>query len=322
MFADDNLDFYDSYSETADWVDSCIARVEEERIAQQLNEMEELFDENSEFTDELQVEDNEAVAESEGVIISDAPSVDMTDKNNLLAFSEFEREKFVSQTADGKTILIYAFDGNITRLFYDEKLKLEREENWLIKNADNPEIKKSIEYIYSKTGVLDTKKCTEGNQLEISRYLDNGLINKKEVFIILKNEDGSEKDKKITSSLSRTYNQNKEVKTETATSYTYTDDTYEKIKYTCEQKYVYAYNDGDIPPDFMYYEDGMLKMHNKYAPESGTYTSQIYFDENYSVKTYYENNVRTREVFFMDGVVRREKVYEKKSEPETESKAE
>ena len=55
-------------------------------------------------------------------------------------------------------------------------------------------------------------------------------------------------------------------------------------------------------------------MRNKYSLEKGTYTSQIFFDENMSVKTYYEKGVRVKETFMNGNKVMREKLYEKSDE--------
>ena len=54
-------------------------------------------------------------------------------------------------------------------------------------------------------------------------------------------------------------------------------------------------------------------MHNKYSTEKGNFTSRIFFDEGLSVKSYYENNIRVRDVYYRNNSIIREKVYE---EPE------
>ncbi|MCR4630094.1 MAG: hypothetical protein K5786_00515 [Treponema sp.] len=291
--------FYDPSQESADWVDSCISLVEEERIAAQLALLE----------DEDFIIEEEPLPEPESPVISDKPATEISGKDGQLVTSEFENEKLITQEHNGKRILIYASNGNVLRKIYDEKQRIEKEEEWEISSVDKQEVKKSTEYIYSEeSGRIAKKKITENGRLEIISFVGKGLVAKKEVYQIL------EKENKIISSFERRYNQEEKVSSEVSTSYTYTDDTYEKLKESYEQKYEYFYNEGDIPPDFKYYEDGMLRMHNKYSVEKGSYTSQIYFDNNYSVKTYYEDSVRVREVFFIDGQVRREKLYERKKD--------
>ncbi len=328
----DASDFYDASADDAAWVDSCIIRLEEERIAAQLEAMEALLEEGEAVDDaDVNIADlaegehgeasdgsdgsvgegddaasGENAASNEDVsIIPEGPSTDGTIKNNHLSFSEFDREKFIVQEKNGKKILIYAADGSVLRRFYDENYRLDKEEYWYIKSAENAEIKKTLDYEYDGQGKLAVKKITENGMLDIYKYTDSGLVSKKDSFYVLEDKNI------ISSSVARTYNEKKDVLSEIFITYTYTDNTYEKLKYSTEQKYIYTYNEEDIPPDFKYYEDGSLKMHNKYSGEKGRFTSQIFFDERYSVKTYYEDNMRVREVFFLDGAVRREKYYEK-----------
>ena len=59
-----------------------------------------------------------------------------------------------------------------------------------------------------------------------------------------------------------------------------------------------------------YSENGILKLRNKYSDQKGTYTSQVFFDDGFSVKTYYENNARVKEVYYSGNKVMREKIYE------------
>ena len=66
-----------------------------------------------------------------------------------------------------------------------------------------------------------------------------------------------------------------------------------------------------IPPDSKYYENNVLKMHNVYTDQKGNWVSTVYFDENLSVKTYYEDYIRVRDEYYNRGRLFRTKVYEK-----------
>ena len=57
-------------------------------------------------------------------------------------------------------------------------------------------------------------------------------------------------------------------------------------------------------------------MHNKYSVEKGNYTSHIYFDDNLSVKAYYEDYIHVRDVYYRSGNIIREKVYEQNEQSE------
>ena len=76
------------------------------------------------------------------------------------------------------------------------------------------------------------------------------------------------------------------------------------------KKYVYTKNPDDIPPDFEYFEDDVLKMKNKYSIEKGNYTSQVFFDDDFNVKTYYENDIKVKEVYSLGENILRVKNYD------------
>ena len=90
-------------------------------------------------------------------------------------------------------------------------------------------------------------------------------------------------------------------------SYKY-DEIYSMLKYEFNKKYTFSNNKEDIPPDFEYFENGVLKMKNKYSLQKGNYTSLIFF-ENFSVKVYYESEIRVKEVYFKNGEIVRVKNY-------------
>ena len=58
-----------------------------------------------------------------------------------------------------------------------------------------------------------------------------------------------------------------------------------------------------------YFEDGILKVKTEYS-KKGWYKKNIYFDEEYLVSTYFENNIRKKDVYFYKGSVLKEKIYE------------
>ena len=106
------------------------------------------------------------------------------------------------------------------------------------------------------------------------------------------------------------------------TDYYYEKDNYEELEYSFVKKYTYAYNEGEILPDFQYYENGILKMQNKYSAQKGTYTSRIFFEDGFSVKTYYEDEIRVKDIYYSGNKVLREKVYEKVEQEVEVEKAE
>ena len=65
----------------------------------------------------------------------------------------------------------------------------------------------------------------------------------------------------------------------------------------------------EIPPDYEYYENNVLKIKTEYVSKS-EYTTLIVFDRSNSVKTYYKDYAKVKDVYITDGVERRVKNYE------------
>lgn len=87
------------------------------------------------------------------------------------------------------------------------------------------------------------------------------------------------------------------------------DEIIHKENSTSSKSQIYIYNKNDeIPPDFEYYENGEIK--NKQVYNSKTdYWVQTYFEDSFSVITFYENNLKVREQYLSEDEVVREKVY-------------
>ena len=58
-------------------------------------------------------------------------------------------------------------------------------------------------------------------------------------------------------------------------------------------------------------ENDVLKMRNKYSSQKGNYTSQVFFEDDFSVKTYYIDEKKVKEVYYSGESVLRVKNYDK-----------
>ena len=78
-----------------------------------------------------------------------------------------------------------------------------------------------------------------------------------------------------------------------------------------------AENGQEIPPDVKYFENDILKSYERYSAVSGTYTQHYYFDNGISIKTWYVDNKKVREIIYQDDkVMRSSKIDEEKHHPE------
>ena len=81
---------------------------------------------------------------------------------------------------------------------------------------------------------------------------------------------------------------------------------------TKKQRFIYhnvKEGEDEIPPDYEYYENGVLVTKTEYIKKC-VYSTTIWFDSSNWVRTDYEDYVKVRDVYFTNGVERRVKNYE------------
>lgn len=331
-----DIDLYNPALDDATWVESVFARIEEERIAEELRVMEESLEEyqiddaselikddeeestmNSESesseVSEMSDETNDSQAEEtlseiENFFSEEKEEVTKTGKNDLLSFYEFDNEIFTSQDSEGNHILVHSMKEKVNRFFYDDEYKLIKKEVWNIPSASKAALEKTETYKYFENSkVVSEKEITEPYTVENVKYNNDGKTLSAEKYAVFEDKEY------ITEKRHFSYDDDGNLLSDELKEYFYKADDYEDLDYSFTKKYLYSYNDEGIPPDFKYFENGILKMHNKYSTEKGNFTSRIFFDEGLSVKSYYENNIRVRDVYYRNNSIIREKVYE---EPE------
>lgn len=305
MFNPEKLGIIDSigiYSgdDTAVWVDELLIKIEEERIADEIAEMEDSLEEYEDVQEHYEEEIEKALDEN-------IEATEYLDDTDLLKFMEFDEEVFIPQKINDGLVLIHSVGGNVTRSFYDNSYRVTKKETWNISSVERSDLVQTEESIYDGESVRPQKIIVSSkNTVKEINYNSDGLITLVENFDIYKDKNY------ITSKITRVYDDEKRLIAEQSVDYTYKDEKYKKIDYKFTKKHIYKYNEGeDIPPDFEYFEDNVLKMKNKYSTKKGTYTSQIFFEDGFSVKTYYEEELKVRDVFYMNDEITREKIYER-----------
>ncbi len=320
-----DFDFYSPACDNGEWVEELLARLEEERIADELSSMESSLSEyqNEEMPEAEKSGEETEPTESTGSTESEESSEPQLsevekffnqekadtiihDKNNKLKFYEFENEIFEPQYQNGNLINIHANGNYIDRYFYNDNYQLVKKENWNIPSVQGAKLEKTEKYeYYPDSNVISKKTITTLESQENLTYSETSKILTSEKYAI------AEEKNQITSKRKFSYDGEDRLISDSLTEYFYKDKEYKELDYSFTKKYDYAYNEGEIPPDFKYYENGVLKMLNKYSSEKGKYVSEIFFDKTFSVKTYYENDVRVKDIFYSGGKVTREKLYDK-----------
>ena len=332
-----DIDLYNPALDDATWVESVFARIEEERIAEELRVMEESLEEYriddgselikadeeeettmnseseslevSEMSDETNdSQTEETLSEIEKFFSEEKEEVTKTGKNDLLSFYEFDNEIFTSQDSEGNHILVHSKKEKVNRFFYDDEYKLIKKEVWNIPSAFKAALEKTETYKYFENSkVISEKDITGPYTVENVKYNNDGKTLSAEKYAVFEEKEH------ITEKRLFSYDDDGNLLSDELKEYFYKADDYKDLDYSFTKKYLYSYNDEGIPPDFKYFENGILKMHNKYSTEKGNFTSRIFFDEGLSVKSYYENYIRVRDVYYRNNSIIREKVYE---EPE------
>ncbi|MCR5188721.1 MAG: hypothetical protein K6C97_07270 [Treponema sp.] len=265
---------------------------EEERIAEQIEDLEAgLADSKKPEEEEIQLKI-------------------LTDKNEELKFMEYGEELLIPQkTVDGY-IIVHSSKTSLERNFYDLGYKLSKKEIWDYKDYASAKLIKSYSYQYLGDSFTIIKIILETTEDQtVFEYRDDGLLIAVSKYIF------QEEEKYLSSERRLIYNQDNKISQDEVKEYSYSED-YKKCLDVFIKKYLYQYNEEGIPPDFEYLENDVLKMKNKYSGEKGTYTSQVFFNDNISVKSYYKNNFRVQDIYYHNKKVMRVRNYEKDNNSE------
>ena len=335
------LTLYNPAIDDASWVEESLLRTEEERIAMEMGKLEASLEEYNELEPQAENEnagvteaqaasDSDKKAESENAakekplyVSKTAEEIEkyfsgetlensLSDEKGSLRFYESGSEILVPQKTPSGMTVIHADGNNVTRIFYDNLYRIVSRETWEIPgaNAAKKIRTETLEYADGEHRLISKSVSTE-NSLEEITYNDSALVKNIVHYVI-------EKEKKY-KTLERhcIYNEENKIKSDETIEYKYKTD-YKKLDYSFSKKYIYSYNEGDLPPDFSYYENDVLIMKNKYSTDKSTYTSQVFFEGGLSVKTYYEKGIRIKDVYTKDDAVLREKLYEQNTQNEQE----
>lgn len=305
--------FYSESLDTADWVDSLIIRIEEERISNEIAKMEtdvlsDLKNSDVSVIEEILDEHSEQI---ENVFSDSLEQKEIVSKNGNLIFMEFEQEKLITKKTENGYEIIHSQNNSVTRNYYNQNFLLESSQKWEIEPSKIQENQNpvSIEnYFYDEKTSAVTKKETitydgELQNLQIIVYNDKKQISSKEEYQII------DKKRNLIQKNDLKYDKDGNIIQNEKTEYFY-NQNFSVLTEQFSRKYVYKINEDDFPPDFEYFENDVLKMRNKYSSQKGNYTSQVFFEDDFSVKTYYIEEKKVKEVYYSGESVLRVKNYD------------
>ena len=295
--------------DNGEWVEEVLVLIEEKRIADEINLLEQLENESEylvEYSEpddvEAAVENTEPAAKESNQENSEFQAEEKTESyvlsDNAMSSMQFEKEIFIPPQDRGDNTIIHASNGRVVRSFYDNFERLIKKEEWKIKSLTDSVLNKTEAYDFAsdEARTPSTKTVTEEKISRVYYYNEKALCERVFEYKVL------EQERILDSKTEFTYNDEGKILSEEAFDYS--------EKTASSKKRVFSYNKTDeIPPDSYYYENGILKMSTVYSSEKN-YVSKIFFDDSYSVTTYYEDGIRVKDVYIFDGEVLRVKNYE------------
>lgn len=221
-------------------------------------------------------------------------------KLNELKILEFENELFIPN--DG--FVIEKNEKSISKAFYDDLYRLIKKEHWNIGSLLDSNIVKTELFEYYDDSLVSKLKTeiTENNK-KVSMYDRNGNVDKIQEYVIF------EKQEYLLFETNLVYDDKDRVSQKIEIKYTY-DSEYKNKPTINTKKFVYINKaNEDFPADYEYFENDQLKIKVVYSEIKGNYTQEIFF-ENMSVKSFYEDNLLKKDIYFIDGVEKRVVDYE------------
>lgn len=95
-----------------------------------------------------------------------------------------------------------------------------------------------------------------------------------------------------------------------STVYTYKSGNAKTVLSKETKREEYEYKVDSKTPDYFYYENGELRLKKIYT-NADDYITSTYFDGGFVVESYYSNYNRIKDIFYLNGKVKRIKKYAK-----------
>ncbi len=234
----------------------------------------------------------------------------LVSKNGELSLNALSDEALFPQHTEDYTVLVFANKKKIVRKFYDKNSRIIKKEDWKISDISNTKLLKTELYEYQDNSFsLKNKIIIENQTKSYYDYTDKLLLSSVKKYALY-TENDREKEALLFECFYE-YDDKNRLTLEESREYDYAADSYKKLSKVFEKKYVYKYSfEEDIPADFEYYENKVLKVKKLYTKEKGTYTNYIYFDDDYCVSVFYKNGRIVKEIYSKGNKVIRENYYE------------
>jgi hypothetical protein len=256
-----------------------------------------------------------ATAESSG--ITESPSeYRYRDAESRLRLFTYGTEIFsADEFSDGKRILVSSDGKYIDRRFFDSMMRLTLRETWKTgTNSSDAVITRTQNFFYQGDSLVPSSSTnTSDSFFEIIDYNNKSRPVSCRSYLIKAKDDKDLKEKetehvKIQNSLTTwKYTDDGKITEEEYTKY---DDRGIYFYFVRKDKYIYKESkQKNCPPDYEYYENGVLHMKTVYETVD-RYETSVYFDNGYTVQTEFEHGKKTKEILMRNGREVRSHFYE------------
>ena len=245
-------------------------------------------------------------------------------EQNLSLFS-FNDEILAIQKRDNKNILVSSDDKKTIRRFFDEKSRVYKKEIWDISGSfQNSYLKNEELYFYDEEKTVPSSATLlEENFKYKLTYNETGKVVASEKYEYIPDTKAAENEQETKKSNVLDKGDNYILRSKTNWKYNdegkiieklFSEYEYKKVNKTKKtlastKKDVYEYKIKDVMPDYYYYENDVLRMKTIYSNED-SYVTTFYFDGGFVVDSVYENATHTKDIFYSNGNIIRQKVYE------------
>ena len=277
----------------------------------------------------IETQNNAAQPEDETVPQVEAVEKRLLDSYNRLKAMEYESEIFIPVNKEDSSIIVHYSNKVAVRYFYDNLYRLTKKEYWNMESVENAKLTGTEQYSYENETKKPYEKIIETDSaVFVSKLNQNGLVIRTEKYTVdenLSQERSLSMSKGPVQTTNWTYDEKNRITSETLTegklvkkqvfNYSKVDGqvTSTKVKKGTEASQPEKTDENDkaeeLPPDYEYYENGVLVTKTEYI-KKGVYSTTIWFDSTNSVQTDYENYVKVRDVYYTNGIERRIKNYE------------
>ncbi|WP_191013636.1 hypothetical protein [Treponema zioleckii] len=237
------------------------------------------------------------------------------DKEGRIRRYVFGDEQMAISEFDGFRYVVSSYKNRVTRRSFDESLRVVKSEEFSLgSSASNLSLSVQKNYYY-KEGANKPYWYLEINNAAKTKteafYNLQGFPSIVDEYHFVSTDEKKGEGEYVHDKKSYlTYDSENRVKSDRSTSWFYGKTSGGK-SYTdvINSSYIYTYTTKSDAPDFIYYEDDVLRVKRVYSAQMN-YKETINFDEGFSVEAEYVNGVRSAETVFYNSIPIRRRTFE------------